>query len=151
VPQDDDDAEAMGDVDLFALTTTPAVAADAPAAPAAPAASPAPAAEDGARAAVSSSDGGACDGGAGAKGSAGASAAAAGAGAGAKRRGVPAGLSVNAKWLQHLEERLLGEDGHPRKAREGEDPHRCAPPARWRVGACVPRRACGAVCPRAAC
>jgi hypothetical protein len=33
-------------------------------------------------------------------------------------------LTVNGKWLQHLEERLLGEDGHPRKAREGEDPHR---------------------------
>jgi hypothetical protein len=33
-------------------------------------------------------------------------------------------LTVNSKWLQHLEERLLGEDGHPRKAREGEDPHR---------------------------
>ncbi len=26
-------------------------------------------------------------------------------------------LTVNAKWLQHLQERLLGEDGHPRKAR----------------------------------
>ena len=26
-------------------------------------------------------------------------------------------LEVNAKWLQHLQERLLGEDGHPRKAR----------------------------------
>ena len=25
-------------------------------------------------------------------------------------------LTVNAKWLQHLQERLLGEDGHPRKA-----------------------------------
>ena len=25
------------------------------------------------------------------------------------------GLEVNAKWLQHLQERLLGEDGHPRK------------------------------------
>jgi inactivated superfamily I helicase len=33
-------------------------------------------------------------------------------------------LTVNSKWLQHLEDRLLGEDGHPRKAREGEDPHR---------------------------
>jgi hypothetical protein len=28
-----------------------------------------------------------------------------------------AGLTVNAKWLQHLQERLLGEDGHPRKVR----------------------------------
>jgi hypothetical protein len=35
-------------------------------------------------------------------------------------------LTVNGKWLQHLEERLLGEDGHPRKARGDEDPHRCA-------------------------
>ena len=26
-------------------------------------------------------------------------------------------LTVNAKWLQHLQERLLGEDGHPRKVR----------------------------------
>jgi hypothetical protein len=34
-------------------------------------------------------------------------------------------LTVNGKWLQHLEERLLGEDGHPRKARGDEDPHRC--------------------------
>ena len=25
-------------------------------------------------------------------------------------------LTVNAKWLQHLQERLLGDDGHPRKA-----------------------------------
>lgn len=24
-------------------------------------------------------------------------------------------LTVNAKWLQHLQDRLLGEDGHPRK------------------------------------
>ncbi len=28
-------------------------------------------------------------------------------------------LTVNAKWLQHLQERLLGDDGHPRKARCG--------------------------------
>lgn len=25
------------------------------------------------------------------------------------------GLTVNSKWLQHLQDRLLGEDGHPRK------------------------------------
>lgn len=25
------------------------------------------------------------------------------------------GLTVNGKWLQHLQDRLLGEDGHPRK------------------------------------
>ncbi|EFJ48600.1 hypothetical protein VOLCADRAFT_104654 [Volvox carteri f. nagariensis] len=31
-------------------------------------------------------------------------------------------LTVNAKWLQHLQERLLGEDGHPRRAKPGEDP-----------------------------
>ena len=46
-------------------------------------------------------------------------------------------LTVNAKWLQHLEDRLLGEDGHPRKAREGEDPHRCDP-ATCAPGACCP-------------
>ncbi len=33
-------------------------------------------------------------------------------------------LTVNAKWLQHLQERLLGEDGHPRKVAPGEDPHK---------------------------
>ncbi|GLI67376.1 hypothetical protein VaNZ11_011557 [Volvox africanus] len=30
-------------------------------------------------------------------------------------------LTVNAKWLQHLQDRLLGEDGHPRRAKPGED------------------------------
>ena len=35
----------------------------------------------------------------------------------------PKALTVNEKWLQHLQERLLGEDGHPRKAKPGEDPH----------------------------
>ncbi len=29
------------------------------------------------------------------------------------------GLTVNSKWLQHLQERLLGEDGHPRKVSLG--------------------------------
>lgn len=45
-------------------------------------------------------------------------------------------LTVNSKWLQHLEDRLLGEDGHPRKAREGEDPHRCAAAAAAVGGCC---------------
>lgn len=65
-------------------------------------------------------------------------------------------LTVNAKWLQHLEERLLGEDGHPRKAREGEDPNRwvavCAVFLNGSCAvllcvcvcsACVPCRMCG--------
>lgn len=26
-------------------------------------------------------------------------------------------ITVNAHWLQHLQERVLGEDGHPRKVR----------------------------------
>lgn len=61
-------------------------------------------------------------------------------------------LTVNAKWLQHLQERLLGEDGHPRKvnleynssARRGQGIHRMPgagafeasgrPPARGRRG-----------------
>ncbi|KAG1660965.1 hypothetical protein FOA52_005590 [Chlamydomonas sp. UWO 241] len=30
-------------------------------------------------------------------------------------------VCVNDKWLTHLTARLLGEDGHPRKARDGED------------------------------
>lgn len=38
-------------------------------------------------------------------------------------------LAVNPRWLTHLEERLLGEDGHPRKARPAEDPHRCGEPS----------------------
>eukprot|EP00775_Hariotina_reticulata_P013475 gene13475-13601_t len=48
-----------------------------------------------------------------------------------------AALTVNAKWLQHLEERLLGEDGHPRKAREGEDPHRMGLVLEWVFGSIV--------------
>lgn len=48
-----------------------------------------------------------------------------------------ASLTVNAKWLQHLEERLLGEDGHPRKAREGEDPHRMGLVLEWVYGSIV--------------
>jgi hypothetical protein len=34
-------------------------------------------------------------------------------------------LTVNGKWLQHLQERTLGEDSYPHKARGEEDPHRC--------------------------
>ena len=29
-------------------------------------------------------------------------------------------LTANAKWLSHLQDRLLGEDGHPRKVKPGE-------------------------------
>ncbi len=31
-------------------------------------------------------------------------------------------LTVNSKWLSHLQERLLGEDGHPRKVRPAAAP-----------------------------
>lgn len=33
-----------------------------------------------------------------------------------------AALTVNSKWLAHLQTRLLGEDGHPRRVQESEDP-----------------------------
>lgn len=46
-------------------------------------------------------------------------------------------LTVNAKWLQHLEERLLGEDGHPRKAVGDEDPHRMGLVLEWVFGTIV--------------
>lgn len=46
-------------------------------------------------------------------------------------------LTVNAKWLQHLEERLLGEDGHPRKASGEEDPHRMGLVLEWVYGTIV--------------
>lgn len=66
-------------------------------------------------------------------------------------------LTVNAKWLQHLQERLLGDDGHPRKvsscphhlharlAQEfvlGEDGH----PRKVRSCSSVALEACGAEC-----
>ncbi|KAL3153768.1 hypothetical protein ABBQ32_013356 [Trebouxia sp. C0010 RCD-2024] len=46
-------------------------------------------------------------------------------------------LVVNVKWLQHLQERLLGEDGHPRKVHEGEDPHRMGLVLEWVYGTIV--------------
>ncbi|WIA33521.1 hypothetical protein OEZ86_006646 [Tetradesmus obliquus] len=48
-----------------------------------------------------------------------------------------AALTVNGKWLTHLEERLLGEDGHPRKARGDEDPHRMGLVLEWVFGSIV--------------
>jgi hypothetical protein len=46
-------------------------------------------------------------------------------------------LTVNSKWLQHLQERLLGEDGHPRKATLAEDPHRMGLVLEWIYGSIV--------------
>ncbi|KIY93744.1 hypothetical protein MNEG_14218 [Monoraphidium neglectum] len=46
-------------------------------------------------------------------------------------------LTVNAKWLQHLQERLLGDDGHPRKVRDGEDPHSLGLVLEWVYGSIV--------------
>lgn len=33
-------------------------------------------------------------------------------------------MAVNPKWLQHLQERRLSDEGQPRKVKEGEDPHK---------------------------
>ena len=44
---------------------------------------------------------------------------------------------VNPKWLQHLQERLLGEDGHPRKVKDGEDPARMGLTLEWIFGSIV--------------
>lgn len=46
-------------------------------------------------------------------------------------------LTVNSKWLQHLQERLLGEDGHPRKVKAGEDPHSNGLVLEWVYGSIV--------------
>ncbi|KAK9806100.1 hypothetical protein WJX72_001362 [[Myrmecia] bisecta] len=46
-------------------------------------------------------------------------------------------LMVNAKWLQHLQERLLGEDGHPRKVKDGEDPYNMGLVLEWVYGTIV--------------
>jgi hypothetical protein len=46
-------------------------------------------------------------------------------------------LTVNAKWLQHLQERLLGEDGHPVKVKPGEDPHSMGLVLEWVYGSIV--------------
>ncbi len=46
-------------------------------------------------------------------------------------------LTVNAKWLRHLQERLLGDDGHPRKVKGGEDPHKMGLVLEWVYGSIV--------------
>ncbi|KAL6765006.1 hypothetical protein V8C86DRAFT_2467238 [Haematococcus lacustris] len=46
-------------------------------------------------------------------------------------------LTVNSRWLQHLQERLLGEDGQPRKVKAPEDPHRCGLVLEWVFGSIV--------------
>ncbi|KAK9841198.1 hypothetical protein WJX74_001758 [Apatococcus lobatus] len=46
-------------------------------------------------------------------------------------------LTVNSKWQQHLQERLLGEDGHPRKVQEHEDPHSMGLVLEWVYGTIV--------------
>ncbi|GIL82776.1 hypothetical protein Vretimale_8343 [Volvox reticuliferus] len=46
-------------------------------------------------------------------------------------------LTVNAKWLQHLQDRLLGEDGHPRRAKPGEDPGHNGLVLEWVYGSIV--------------
>lgn len=52
-----------------------------------------------------------------------------------------AALTVNSKWLQHLQTRLLGEDGHPRRVQEGEDPHSMGLVLEW-VGGAPAARPC---------
>ena len=39
--------------------------------------------------------------------------------------------------MPHMQERLLGEDGHPRKVHEGEDPHRMGLVLEWVYGTIV--------------
>jgi hypothetical protein len=46
-------------------------------------------------------------------------------------------LVVNPKWLQHLEERCLSEDGHPTKVTEGQDPDRVGLVLDWVYGSIV--------------
>lgn len=46
-------------------------------------------------------------------------------------------LTVNPKWLQHLQERLLGEDGHPSKAKPDQDPNRMGLVLEWVYGSIV--------------
>ncbi|BDA41097.1 probable inactive ubiquitin carboxyl-terminal hydrolase 54 at C-terminar half [Coccomyxa sp. Obi] len=46
-------------------------------------------------------------------------------------------LTINAKWLQHLQERLLGEDGNPRKTKDGEDPYHMGLVLEWVYGTIV--------------
>ncbi|GAB4814795.1 hypothetical protein N2152v2_001841 [Parachlorella kessleri] len=46
-------------------------------------------------------------------------------------------LTVHPKWLTHLQERQLGEDGQPRKVKSGEDPHRMGLVLEWVYGTIV--------------
>ncbi len=46
-------------------------------------------------------------------------------------------LTVNAKWLHHLGDRLLGSDGQPRKVLSGEDPHNMGLVLEWVYGTIV--------------
>jgi hypothetical protein len=46
-------------------------------------------------------------------------------------------LMVNEKWLQHLQERLLGEESQPRKAKPGEDPQSLGLVLEWVYGSIV--------------
>ncbi|GAX74273.1 hypothetical protein CEUSTIGMA_g1722.t1 [Chlamydomonas eustigma] len=46
-------------------------------------------------------------------------------------------LTVNEKWLQHLQDRLLGDDGHPRKTKAGEDPFSNGLVLEWVYGSIV--------------
>ena len=50
--------------------------------------------------------------------------------------GRPA-LTVNPRWLAHLSRRVLGDDGAPRPARPGEDPHACGLVLEWVYGTIV--------------
>lgn len=47
------------------------------------------------------------------------------------------GLQVNSKWLGHLQTRLLGEDGQPRKAEPGEDASGMGLVLEWAYGTIV--------------
>lgn len=46
-------------------------------------------------------------------------------------------IIVNEKWLHHLNERILGDDGHPRKAKSDEDPHHVGLVLEWIYGSIV--------------
>ncbi|CAD7697548.1 unnamed protein product [Ostreobium quekettii] len=46
-------------------------------------------------------------------------------------------LTVNPKWLQHLQERRLSDEGQPRRVKEGEDPHKVGLVLEWVYGSIV--------------
>lgn len=46
-------------------------------------------------------------------------------------------LQVNQRWLKHLQDRQLGEEGHPRKTKIEEDPHRVGLSLEWVFGMIV--------------